>query len=346
MADPKNKARDYDLPDPELNRSTVYKSEDQQRNLNRLIKIAVVGVTAYSILHKLVVPGLLKFTTVSQVRYKEIDESWVFGLLFCISVFVGGSQRQLVRAFGAGCAISLGLHELIRFYNGDNTGWLGLSRALSSGPMAFLGIVILFRMLSEKGRFVMATLSCVVSLGFMTVVEYIWSVPAQTPTPVDTLADSREVFLISKLTEEVVPACGAREIHLLGRSEVPKPKNKDDLVLDILVEGCGFKPSLGYFGLEKTKIQFTNNLSRSLNIHLWIYKRSESRRSSMNFVIPPGAQSKTLEGEVFQDSLAVLIVSDNHREMGMTLLLDASVVDRKISAQAYPPRLKIEGVLP
>jgi len=134
-----DKRADIDLPEPR--RLTLSAEERARRERDLLITLTTLA-GGYSLLHKLLVPLVLKTTALATSPYSRVDWWWAHTLALLACLYLLPQTRTLLSLL-AGAGIVYAAVETIEAYLGLFPGWLAISRLLSSIPIGGLCIAIL-----------------------------------------------------------------------------------------------------------------------------------------------------------------------------------------------------------
>jgi hypothetical protein len=320
---------DKDLVDPEFQNPRDTSPEGLRKHAGKLIRVSSMVIAFYSLLHKLFIPLFLKVTTVTQSPYKEIDPAWVVPVFFVSVMFSPSQMKRLLMPLSCGMAVGLGFFEIYRYFQGENVGWLVFSRLLSSGPMAFIGLIVFVRKVNLKTLF-----------GFWTGVSmtlfgafYIES------------SHSNQVLKWSNHNKrpqnlELIPLRDSTSCGQMAFAWDTRQTPSGEQVIHSRT--CGFYPAVIAKDMSQQELVFSNELDQILNIHLWIYFERGQKRKSKNFVIPAKTSNRVLKWEGFKDAEFILVVSDNQKNLGLSLVVTQKISRALVFVQSDPPRLEIE----
>ncbi len=128
-----------DLPEPK--RVPLTPEEKNRQRWSILVAFTWL-MTAYVVLHKGIIPLVLKFTPLSTSLYARIDP-WFFLPVFLLQSLLRYREMAPVTCFWAGSGIAYGALELYSVLKGQHQGWLIISHTLSSVPITILSIAFL-----------------------------------------------------------------------------------------------------------------------------------------------------------------------------------------------------------
>ena len=108
----------------------------------RALQTGLFVAIAYALVHKVLVPLLLKLTPLAGGPYARVDGWAVLPLL--LALFLTDARRMRPGAsILAGMAVVYGAYEIFELTQGRLVGWLAFSRLLSSIPIAAGCILLL-----------------------------------------------------------------------------------------------------------------------------------------------------------------------------------------------------------
>lgn len=296
---PEGQMTDQDLPEPA--RRTFTPEEKLIRHWQLLV-VFLTAVAAYAVLHKLLIPTALKFTTLKDTPYSQVD--WWFVHPMILAFILQTNRRNTpVISFLAGIALLYGLYEIYEALQGRHTGWLMFSRLLSAVPLA-IGSGYLMTQRRLGGSLGAAWVGALVLLLFITCREF-W-LPRKSLSA-DTGSSALKIF--SEMPRNEITECGAQElivkkgIHPMGSSQ-------------LTINACGFSPS--NLTVEKGALEVLNLRKDAINLRLFLYENSKIH-SKWNILIP--ANTKTTREIVLPPGTVGMILSDSSPQAGIVSLV-------------------------
>lgn len=316
--DSKNQIKD--LPDPVR---TNYSEEERRYRQWRLLVIFIQFVTFYACLHKLFIPITLKFTSLSETPYADIQPSLVLALFF--SLLTSNSKSNNARiSFLAGVLIVFGVSEIYQTSIHRVSGWFAFSRLLSAVPLAVASGYAMSRR-SFQGKVRHAWLGATLFLAVFVIRE--WHFSERTPVP------SLNQTAIPHFSPAVHPnlLCGAQDLRVSTVTGNPLERK-------VKIADCGFSPSTVLTGEEP--IEFENTTDRAVNLHLLVFD-GEKKKTAWNLLVPPHGRLLGTKIVLTPNQIG-LLYSDNFPGLGLVAIRPISltknwVLTRKpLHAEAAP----------
>lgn len=137
--DPKHVS--VDLPEPVRRKISAEEAHARQW---RMATTAYGLVTAYTLLHKLIIPLALKFTALRGTAYAKVD-FWFLHSVTLLYVLRRPTLSAAALSLLCGGGIAYGVVEIGELMLGRLAGWHVFSRMLSSLPVALFCILILIQ---------------------------------------------------------------------------------------------------------------------------------------------------------------------------------------------------------
>jgi hypothetical protein len=318
---------DSDLPDPVR---PVLKEEEHRDRKDKLFGVLFNVACFYSLVHKLIIPSILNFTTVSHPEYKEID-LWFLPVAFIWFVFWKDQKPNSLKGLFAGILVAHAAHATFQISSGEIKGWLIFSQTLSNLPIAALLIVWLTRHAMQT-LLIYAWGAGIVYIGvhgFLTsrtepsVFEK--AAPAESSfRPHDSSSSFEEGKTIWK-------QCGAAQLDI--DKTVSQALPEMDLVE---LRDCGFYPAA--FRKGTGPLTLSNVSSMRANLHIFIRTPQGEKRHS-NRVIAPRERVVLQELSMPAGSVGY-IYSDAHPQHGGVAMLSGVLSEGSLSVSRLP--LKID----
>ncbi len=290
-----------DLPEPV--RPTLTDAEKEERAL-RLFTTLFLFISAYSFLHKVLIPFCLSFTKLHPSPYTVVDPWFIHPVLLAL-LFKKEKGNSNIVSLLAGAAVTYGILEFIEVLQGHYIGWLSFSRLLSSTPMALLSLFMMTRQ-SVKRNALLGWTGALIILPF-----YYGKIlfPAASAI-VENLKPKTVVTEAPRsLPTQEIAVCGAKTLSLTKNTT---QFHTSDF---IEVKECGITPS--FILLKGTELQLRNSGKVPLNLHLGYFKNGKIS-TGWNVLLPP-QQAVRREVKIPENSVAV-IYSDSVTEAGITAI--------------------------
>ena len=303
---------DHDLPEPK-ERNLTTPQQKEERLFSVLYSLTVFAVL-YSSIHKLWIPLFLKFTSVSQLSYQEVD-FWIVPAF----AFWGHLRRHRnlswFGTFLCGTLIVHGVFEMWFISEGKYFGWLEISHLLSAAPLALLSIGWLSLARDRKPQPIAGWAGVFLSILISVASSY----------------DFRNLFLGGPKTEDA-----QQEIRLEFNPGVPRLQRADEcgqqafwvsLVdypnrearTEIQLSKCGLAPAMSrmdrFYGFS-----VLNKLPTSANIHILVF-RPDGQKRGFNRILRSYEKLELHRGNFnIANDEYLMIYSDSTPGAGITAL--------------------------
>lgn len=280
-----------DLPEP---RRPAFNPEERQRRTRGVFLIFLYVLCVYSLVHKVAIPVVLKFTLLSSTPYAHIDAAALLPVL--VLYFFRKGNLGWIGSLLAGASIAYGGAESYLILKGQYPGWLGVSRFLSSVPLSIWCIAVL------TGGMVKPVVWSAWS-GAMVIL-----LAARFP-----LLSSRPPSLVRASVAVTVPSASneGMECRPLVLQVRPTPL---PLLTALDIGNCGFTPKLASLAPETLRV--TNSLGDPVNLHLVISKGDGPLRAGGNWMVP-SKETLVLRLPKLSDGEVGMWYSDTHPQLGI-----------------------------
>lgn len=297
---------EIDLPEP---KARVFSPEERERRQKRLIMAMLILCASYALLHKLMVPLILKLTPLWDSPHARID--W----WFCHSILLVGVLKYQQGLFRAGSLLAAvgvlyGVFEAYEVVSGRLVGWVAFSHLLSSIPVAFCCVVLLSSRSSKKNIAAAWSGVALCCLFFVPQEFLIWVKTDEVPK-----FDQQPV--IAETVEQEDSTCGAMRVSIDLSAKHPKTQQEPPIVT---VKECGFSPTS--LRLSGPSVELRNATKEPLNIHFLAFK-SGKRLGGWNVLLKAGEVLKKRIPRFEAD--VSMIYSDSSPRAGLTALFSDGV---------------------
>ncbi len=311
---------DQDLPDPTSRPRPKFSDLELSQHFGKILRTATTLSLAYAGVHKVLIPISLGFLKVANQSYSRLDFTIIFGVLFWFCLrSENSSWSQKFLGLSAGIVLGDGLWEAYQIVTGQVEGWLQISRALSTFPLALMGIWALVRISKVRAILEAWAGGILLWIFFLLAAPFFESSQNETPfnnEPEASLNLESEVHPQEIFETDLAKACGVAQLGL----DLSAPSIEViDTRLRVQVRDCGFQPSvLQVSKAEEFRVEFDSEMRSSVNLHFLVFdSATQTVKKSINFVLPKN--QKKFRGpkvSLNQGDLAILF-SDGFEKLGI-----------------------------
>ncbi len=279
----------------------------------------------YGALHKLIIPILLRQTSVLVRDYTTLD-AWAIPGLLLAAYLLKVKRFDFWASLLAGMILLYAAWDAQAILSGAHKGWLAWSHAISSFPLAAMALVLLST--QQKHRSLKAAwIGAALGLGILLSFSEKAFITRSTPKP------SAPSLVFSE-----AQTCGAQEFELELTKIPPSPV--------ISQKSCGFQP-IALTHSPGDKIFMERENFSPTNIHFVFFSAHGERRRQTNRLLITNSKRVALpELQFAPGEVAAILYSDTLPAMGKVLIVNAQAKSGIYSAGVTPERSLIWRPLP
>ena len=300
--------KDVDLPDP--TRPTHVSATDAENHDWRLLVTATAFVTAYSMVHRLVMPGI--------TRLSPID--WGFVPAFALTLWLyRQSSVAKVGSLLAGSLLALAVIETSQVSHGTLRGWFAISHMISAWPLALISFRLL-QFSTRKPNWGIALIGAA-ALAACSQTLAIWH-PHTEPQVV-----AKKIIVPAPIPMNL--SCGTLNLSVTPQTPLTES-------FEVILEECGF----ANHSLLRAHgpLKLINRTSRAENFHALI-RHKDGLLQRWNRLVPAGQSADSPQFDLGPDE-ALLLYSDSRASAGLVAVLPHSR-HHTVAFERNPPHIDI-----